>query len=42
MSIFEIRDDVIRRSLQDLDMNQLTPIQAFEHLMRLTNEAKNS
>jgi DNA mismatch repair protein MutS len=42
MSIFEIRDDVIRRSLQDLDMNQLTPIQAFEHLIRLKNEADNS
>jgi len=42
MSIFEIRDDSLRRSLQDLDMNQITPIQAFEHLMRLSNEAKNS
>ena len=41
MSIFEIRDDAIRRKLQDLDMNQLTPIQAFEHLMRLKNEANN-
>ncbi len=42
MSIFEIRDDSIRRSLQDLDLNQLTPIQAFEQLMRLKNEASNS
>jgi DNA mismatch repair protein MutS len=42
MSIFEIRDDGIRRSLQDLDMNQLTPIQAFEHLIRLKNDANNS
>jgi DNA mismatch repair protein MutS len=39
MSIFEIRDDSIRRSLQDLDLNKLTPIQAFEHLLRLKNEA---
>ena len=42
MSIFEIRDDAIRRSLQDLDLNQLTPIQAFEQLMRLKNEVNNS
>ena len=42
MSIFEIRDDAIRRSLQDLDLNLLTPIQAFEQLMRLKNEANNT
>lgn len=42
MSIFEIRDDSIRRSLQDLDLNKLTPIQAFEHLLRLKNEADSN
>jgi len=42
MSIFEIRDDSLRRALQDLDMNHITPIQAFDHLMKLSQEAKNS
>lgn len=42
MSIFEIRDDALRRSLLDLDLNQLTPLQAFEHLLRLKKEAEQS
>lgn len=42
MSIFEIRDDSIRRSLQDLDLNTLTPIQAFEQLLRLKKEAEST
>jgi DNA mismatch repair protein MutS len=42
MSIFEIRDDSLRRALQDLDMNHITPIQAFDHLMKLSQEAKNT
>jgi DNA mismatch repair protein MutS len=41
MSIFEIRDDAIRRSLQDLDIHNITPIQAFEHLLRLKGEAES-
>ncbi|MGA1277697.1 MAG: DNA mismatch repair protein MutS [Candidatus Kapaibacteriota bacterium] len=42
MSIFEIRDDALRRSLLDLDINQLTPLQAFEHLLRLKKDAGQS
>lgn len=42
MSIFEIRDDALRRSLLDLDLNQLTPLQAFEHLLRLKKDAEES
>jgi DNA mismatch repair ATPase MutS len=34
-SMFEIRDDAIRRALQDIDINALSPLQAFEALIQL-------
>jgi hypothetical protein len=33
--MFEIRDDAIRRALQDIDINALSPLQAFEALIQL-------
>ena len=42
ISIFEMRDDALRRSLLDLDLNLLTPLQAFEHLLRLKKDAEQS
>ena len=37
-SMFELRDDAIRRALNDIDINALSPLQAFEALIHLKNQ----
>lgn len=40
MSLFEVRDDMLRKKLLDLDVNSLTPLQALHLLAELQQEAK--
>lgn len=40
MSLFEVRDDVLRKKLLDIDVNGLTPLQALQLLSELQQEAK--
>ncbi len=40
MSIFEFRDDLLRRKILDADINNMTPFAAFQLLAELIEEAK--